>query len=245
MTRPITPSTCGHIRHALSAAMRQLMFVTMVAAFTVTGCGGPSGEVRDLNARGLAEYRAGRYTDAIAMFKKAAEKDRERPEASVYIADCYLAMSQERFKDGNIHGALRWCDIAIAKYDAAVGAFPGYSRAVQGKADALKLKGEHEQALQTADWAAKNSGLQSTKLILKGREYAQESDMDQAQLAFRQAVAVEPNNAAAHAELGLFYLRCGNKTEARESLRRAYELDRDTPGVTEALAQLGDASVRD
>ena len=69
--------------------------------------------------------------------------------------------------------------------------------------------------------------------------------MDQAQLAFRQAVAVEPNNAAAHAELGLFYLRLGNKTEARESLRRAYELDKHTPGVTQALAQLGDSSVQD
>jgi len=151
-------------------------------------------------------------------------------------------MSQERFKDGNVRGALRWCDIAISQYDSAISAFPGYSRAVQGKTDALKLKGKHEAALQVADWAAKNSGLQSTKLILKGREYAQESDMDQAQLAFRQAVAVEPDNAAAHAELGLFYLRLGNKTEARESLRRAYELDKRTPGVTQALAQLGDSS---
>lgn len=207
----------------------------------IAGCMGPSTSVSDLNAQGLNEYRAGRYSDAVAIFKRAAEKDRERPEASVYIADCYLAMSQERFKDGNIHAALRWCDSAISQYDAAVDAFPGYSRAVQGKADALKLKGRHEAALQTADWAARNSGLQSTKLILKGREYAQESDMDQAQLAFRQAVAVEPENAAAHAELGLFYLRCGNKADARESLRRAYELDHNTPGVTEALAQLGES----
>ena len=213
----------------------------LVIATTATGCMGPSDTVSDLNQRGLTEYRAGRYSDAVAIFKKAAEKDRERPEASVYIADCYLAMSQERFKDGNVRGALRWCDAAISQYDAAVDAFPGYSRAVQGKADALKLKGKHESALAVADWAAKNSGLQSTKLILKGREYAQESDMDQAQLAFRQAVAVEPENAAAHAELGLFYLRCGNKAEARESLRRAYQLDRKTPGVTEALVQLGDS----
>ncbi len=218
-----------------------LIALACCAAPLAAGCMGPSTSVNDLNAQGLNEYRAGRYTDAVAIFKRAAEKDRERPEASVYIADCYLAMSQERFKDGNVHGALRWCDFAISQYDAAVDAFPGYSRAVQGKADALKLKGKHEAALQTADWAARNSGLQSTKLILKGREYAQESDMDQAQLAFRQAVAVEPDNAAAHAELGLFYLRCGNKADARESLRRAYELDHKTPGVTEALAQLGES----
>lgn len=218
------------------------LLITLASlAAPLCGCMGPSDTVSDLNQRGLTEYRAGRYSDAVAIFKKAAEKDRERPEASVYIADCYLAMSQERFKDGNVHGALRWCDAAIGQYGAAVDAFPGYSRAVQGKADALKLKGRHEAALETADWAARNSGLQSTKLILKGREYAQESDMDQARLAFRQAVAVEPDNAAAHAELGLFYLRCGNKAEARESLRRAYQLDRKTPGVTEALVQLGDS----
>ena len=217
---------------------RSVLVVVGIALVALTGCGGPSDEIRDLNAKGLREYQAGNYVDALAFFKKSAEKDRERPEASVYIADCYLGMSQDRFRDGNTRGALLWCDRAVNQYDAAVGAFPGYSRAVQGKADALKLRGLHGAALQVADWAAKNSGPQSTKLILKGREYAQTSDMDQAQLAFKQAVAVEPDNAAAYAELGLFYLRCGNTTSARECLMKAQELDPKAPGVAAALANL-------
>jgi len=45
---------------------------SLLIALAITGCGGPSDEIKDLNSRGLAEYRAGRYSDAVAIFKKAA-----------------------------------------------------------------------------------------------------------------------------------------------------------------------------
>lgn len=70
-------------------------------------------------------------------------------------------------------------------------------------------------------------------------EYAKTGSMDQAQLALKQATLVEPDNAAVHAELGLFYLRCGNESAAVGCLQRAYKLNPGAPGVVKALAQLG------
>ncbi len=203
------------------------------------GCGKPRADYDEIMEAGIGEYEARQYPEAIGMFRHAAELDRERPEPTYYTGRCHLAMADERFKEDNLPAALRCCDAAIASFDAAVGAFPGYSRAVQGKADALKLKGKHAAALQIANWAAAQSGPQAKMLILKGRQYAQAGDMDQAQLFFKQATTVEPDNAAAHAELGLFFMRCGNDQAAVRSLQRAYELDPGAPGVVSALARLG------
>ena len=56
---------------------------------------------------------------------------------------------------------------------------------------------------------------------------------------FKKAIAIEPDNAAAHGEIGLFYMRCGNNKAAVDSLRKAYQLNPGAPGVVAALADLG------
>lgn len=188
---------------------------------------------------GVREFRDARYNEAIAMFKNAAELDRERPEPSYETGRCYLAMADREFKEDDLPGALRYCDRAIDAFDKAVAAFPGFSKAVQAKADALKLKGRNEAAQNVADWAARYVGPQAKMLILRGRQYAQSGDVDKAQLSFKQAVSMEENNPAAHAELGLFYMRCGRDAEAIASLQRAYQLNPGAPGVLAALARLG------
>jgi len=205
----------------------------------VAGCGKPRAEFDEIMHDGIAEYEAHHYRDALGMFKHAQEVDRERPEPTYYTGLCYLGMADRQFKEDNLPAALRNCDAAIGAFDASVGAFPGYSLAVQAKTDALKLKGKHAAALDIANWAARNCGPQAKMLILKGRQYAQAGDLDQAQLAFKQATTVEPKNAAAHAELGLFFMRCGNDREAIHCLKKAYELDPGAPGVVAALARLG------
>lgn len=224
--------------------MTNLKFRTLLVlacSCVVAGCGKPRASFDEIMAEGIAEYDAHHYRDALGVFKQAAEADRERPEPSYYKGLCYLGMADRQFKDDNLPAALRQCDAAISAFDASIGAFPGYSRSVQAKADALKLKGKHAAALDIANWAARNCGPQAKMLILKGRQYAQAGDLDQAQLAFKQATTVEPNNSAAFAEMGLFFMRCGNDREAITYLRKAYELDPGAPGVVAALARLGAA----
>jgi tetratricopeptide (TPR) repeat protein len=222
--------------------MKKLHFLCAVSLFLsalLPGCGKPRGSYETVFEEGLREYDSKDYNSAVAMFKAAAEMDRERPEPSYYTGLCYVAMAGQFFREDNLHAALRYCDRAIVTFDAAIGAFPGYSRAIQAKADALKLKGLNSAALEIANWAAAYVGPQAKMLILKARQYAQSGDIDQAQLTFKQAVSVEPKNAAAHAELGLFFMRCGNEREAIRSLQKAYQLDPAAPGVVSALARLG------
>lgn len=210
-----------------------------LAILSAGGCGTPKPSFDEAMTAGLVEFNAGSYAEAMGPFKTAKELDRERPEPSYYIGRCYLEMADRHFKNDNLPAALRCCDSAIAAFDAAIGAFPGYSDAVQAKADALRMRGKHEAALQIATWAAAQSGPQAKMLILRGREEARAGDVDQALLSFKQAATVEPDNAAAQAELGLFYMRLGNDADAIRSLRRAYELDPGAPGVVAALTRLG------
>lgn len=214
------------------------MFILLLALI-VSGCGKPRAEFDEIMATGLHDYQQGRYHEALSMFKHAAEVDRERPEPSYYFGLCYMGMADQHFRNDNLPAALRCCDQSVAAFDAAIGAFPGFSKAVQGKADALRLKGKHRAALDIANWAATQSGPQAKMLILKGRQLAQAGDIDRAELSFKQATSVEPENAAAHAELGLFYLRCGNDPAAIRALQKAYDLDPGAPGVVAALARLG------
>jgi len=211
----------------------------LLVLWTLGGCGDPLPTYDEAFSDGVRELEAGRPVEAVAMFKMAAVSDPERPEPSYEMGRCYLAMADKQFVEGDVPGALRYCDRAIASYDKAIAAFPGYSRAVTGKADALKLRGKHRAALDIANWVAAQSGYQAKKLILKARQYADQGDLDNAQLAYKQAATVEPDNAMAHAELGLFYMRMNNKPEAIRSLTRAYKLDPGAPGVFAALIELG------
>lgn len=224
---------CG--RRSLRCSYLAFLVLSLLTG-SLTGCGKPSYEecIRD----GLREYDSQRYLDAITVFEQAADFDRERPEPTYYMGRCYHRLAEEQFKADNPGEALRYCDRAIVYYDMSIGAFPGFSRAVQGKANALKLKGLPQASLDIANWAAKVSGPQAKKLILKGHLLIQRGDLDGAQLAFQQAVSVESENASAHAELGLFYMRCHNDQAAWESLRRAQRLNPNAPGVAAALEHL-------
>ena len=213
--------------------------LVVIPLLGTVGCGEPSGEYQRFVDEGLMEFRAARYPEAVAMFKGASDIDGERQEASYHLGRCYVAMANGKFTSGRMTAALKYTDMAIATFDRAIAAFPGYGPALQGKMDALKLHDKHAAAMDLAEWAVVNSGLQAQKLIMKAREHALAGDMDAARLAHRKAVAVEPDSAGAHASLGLFYMQCGHDGEAVKALTKAYRLNPGTPGVVSALAQLG------
>ncbi len=211
----------------------------LLSCLVIAGCGDGKPSFNELMETGHADYEADRTVEALALFEQASDIDPERPEPAFFQGGCFLRFAKQKFAENDIPGALLQCDRAIAAFDRAISAFPGYRRAVQGKTDALKLKGLHEAALEITDWAADQSALHPNLLLLKARAYARSGDMDKAQLTFVQAVRMEPENAVLHAELGLFYMRFGNDFEAVRSLKRAYSLNPGAPGVVAALARLG------
>jgi len=225
---------------------RTLRNIWLWSAVLILGCGqmacvSDKAEFKDALAEGNAEYDRENYAEALGMYEHAEEIDPERPEPSYLIGKCYLAMADRQFSEDDLPGALRYCDRAIATFEKALAGFPGYSRAVQGKADALKLRGKHQAAYDIARWVATQSAFQSKKLIVEARQYSMAGDLDNAELSLIKAVAVAPDEAAAHAEIGRFYVRIGNRDKAVEHLRRAYAINPGAPGVFKALLDLGAA----
>jgi tetratricopeptide (TPR) repeat protein len=216
-----------------------ILICLTAVCLAVGGCGEPLAGFGEYMRNGQGEFDSQNYVAALSMFERASDLDPERPESAYFEGRCHMALAKEKFREDDIAGALRYCDRAVACFDRAVSAFPGYSRAVQGKADALKLKGRHTAALEIANWAATQSALHPNLMLVKAREYAQAGDLDRAQLTLQQLTKLDPEDAVVHAELGLFYMRCGNDPAAIESLKRAYELDPGAPGVVAALAHLG------
>ncbi len=203
----------------------------------VAGCG-PSAEVRECNRIGLEQYNNGDYYAAIGQFENARKLDRETPEPSYYLGRCYLRMAEQKMREDNLVAGMRFCDHAAADFERAYSAYPGYTKAIQGKGEAMKLRGRGQVALELAAWASATAAPKAKMLILEAHELAQQGDLDRSLRKLKEAVAVEPDNAATHAELGRFYLRCGNDGPAVTELQKAYRLDPGAPGVVSALSEL-------
>ncbi len=74
-----------------------------------------------------------------------------------------------------------------------------------------------------------------------GQEAARKYRFDDAAGYARQAVAIDPDDASAQSELGLYLLRTGDESEARTALERAWSLDKSdviTKNLLEMLDQL-------
>ena len=82
-------------------------------------------------------------------------------------------------------------------------------------------------------------GPSARQQIFLAREMEERGDLDAARLRLLQAVAMEPANAAAHEELGLFYRRIGEHDLALRHLARANRLDPTRRRSAAALSELG------
>jgi tetratricopeptide (TPR) repeat protein len=159
------------------------------------------------------------------------------------LGDCCLHFARMQFRRRNTAAAMREVDAAIEYYQRAINAHPGFQAALVGKNIALELKGQFEEALAVAEWAAEFVGPAARQQIFLAREMEERGDLDAARLRLLQAVAMEPANAAAHEELGLFYYRIGEEDLAMRHLTRAQRLDPTSRRSAAALRELG-ASVQ-
>jgi tetratricopeptide (TPR) repeat protein len=62
----------------------------------------------------------------------------------------------------------------------------------------------------------------------RARKFVNAADHQKAAVELEAAVALDPEFADAHTQLGLEYAKLGRLTEARTSLQRAFEVDPDT-----------------
>jgi tetratricopeptide (TPR) repeat protein len=205
-------------------------------AALISGCGPVVGE---LNEEGLREYHAGHYIESIGLFKTALHKDIGRPSTLYYLGRSYLALAEERFRNGNSRMARRNLDDAVYDFDRAIGLFPNYEEAIKGRSHALELRGEYDKAIKRMRQSADLLGPSAKHKIMLAREYEQRGDFDNALNYYRQAIAIEPLNPWAHAEFGRFYLRIHRRQDAIAELTRSYHLDPQQTDVVAELKSLG------
>ena len=203
------------------------------------GCA-PKASFEELRLEGQQAMIAQEYAVARKFFVLAEERIPKDPVNLHDLGDCCLYFARTRFEERNYPAAMREVDRGIGYYDRAIRSQPGFSAALLGKNIALELKGQFEQAVKVAEWAVEFVGPSARQQIFLAREMEERGDLDAALLRLQQAIAMEPNNPAAHAEIGRFFLRSGMRERAIAHLRKAYALDPTKSDVLNDLAQLGE-----
>jgi tetratricopeptide (TPR) repeat protein len=218
----------------------------LAVAIVATGMAGmigcaPKPDFEELRMEGQRAMIAHDYAAARKFFQRAEE---EVPKDAVNLhdlGDCCLYFARAKFEERNYPAAMREVDRGIGFYDRSIRSQPGFSASLLGKNIALELKGQFEQAVNVAEWAVAFVGPSAKQQIFLAREMEERGDHDAALLRLQQAIAMEPNNPAAHAEIGRFYIRTEKPELAAAHLRKAYALDPTNTAVLDDLAQLGEA----
>lgn len=169
-----------------------------------------------------------------------AEKRNPRDVGNLHdLGVCCVLLARQRFAQMNHAAAFDQLDRAIGYYRAALDAAPGNQACREGLNTALELKGQFDQALKEAQWAAKFIGPSAKQYIYLAKELEKRGDIDGALLRYRQAVAMEPKNPKAHIAIADFLLRHDNEVAALHHLQAAYKLDPTNKWVAEQLATRG------
>ncbi len=198
--------------------------------------GGCRPNYQQLRNEGQMAMLNGEYGSARYLLLNADEKSHRRVEILHDLGVCSVMVAKQKFAERNHAAAFRELDNAIAYYRRAIDESPGSYASLEGLNIALELKGQFEEALQQAEWAAEFVGPSAKQQIFLAQEYEQRGDLDGALLRYRQGVAMEPNNPKAHIAIAEFLIRQDNDNAATYHLIKANRLDPRNEWVAEQLA---------
>lgn len=212
--------------------------VTIIAPLTMlTGCGP---DYRQLRIEGHTAVLNGSYGAGRHFFRQAELKRPRKDADNLHdMGVCSVMLAKQRFEERNYAAAMREVDDAIAYYTAAIDTDPGHQASIEGKNISLELKGQFDEALKQAEWAAEFVGPSAKQHIWLAREHEERGDLEGALLRYRQAVAMEPKNASAHIALADFLLRMDNRDAAVHHLEIANRLDPSNQWVRDKLIASG------
>jgi tetratricopeptide (TPR) repeat protein len=181
----------------------------------------------------------GAYGPARVFLRQADDMRPRNPDNLHDLAVCSVMLARDKFDQGNYAAAMRELDEAVAFYSTAIDVYPGHQASIEGKSVALKLKGQFEEAMKHAEWAAEFVGPSARQYILLARDLEATGDKEGALLRYRQAVAVEPRNPEAHTEIAKFLLENHNEPAAVQHLQMAYRLNPRAAWVVDELTSRG------
>ena len=182
-------------------------------------------------------YQDGKLTESIATLQEAHEVRPGDANTCYLLGRCYLDLANEQAEAGRDSAAQRFADKALFYLNSAINAAPGHAPALRAKVAVMRLRGDQAAANETARWIGETLSVSVDTLVAKSQAYAAGGDLDEAMLACKQALALDPDNPKAHEWYGKFLLRVGKQDEGIEHLQRAYQI-KPTLGLLQLLVDL-------
>jgi Tfp pilus assembly protein PilF len=222
------------IKTNISGTTRQEFVLHFGQAPAVTAESGASPAAAASNAaiftfnEGVDAYKAGEHALALEKFQAAIEKDPQFPQAHTALAELHYEM-------GNYQEAVTSAETAIAQSSAEL-------NAMRVLYDAHRKLGNDEAAkeAQAALAAAGQATEEAKKIYNEGVGLHKAQDFSAALAKFEEAVAMDPNLAAAYNALTTVTMQMENWEKAGEYAERLLELE---PGHENALRIRYDAYV--
>lgn len=202
------------------ALVASLMTIALLA-----GCSsGPSYD--QLRREGQVAMIKGEYGPSRYMLQQAERKShRLRVENLHDLGVAHVMVAREKFAQMNPAAAFRELDAAIDYYSRGIEAHPGHQACLEGKNIALELKGQFEEALKHAEWAAEFVGPSARQQIFLASELEERGDFDAALLRYQQAITMEPRNPSAHFAFAEFLNRHNMEGAAAHHLQEGERLN--------------------
>lgn len=200
-----------------------------------------------LQSLGQVYLQTGRLERARAMFERLGENNKARAAAAAGLGK--VAMATRDYKT------------AIARLEEALRLSPGSTRLRQSLAVAYQATGEPAKAEENtrqhavdgaepsvddpAADALSDKVAASKVLLRRGQRAGKSGRFDLAEKAFRSAVAADPGNAEAAANLGISLANLDRTEEARKWLEQSLQMDESIAVARLSLGVLHDRQGRD
>jgi tetratricopeptide (TPR) repeat protein len=136
------------------------------------------------------------------------------------------------------HKSQNWTK-AEYEYHTALSFEPQNKAAQAGLVKLFVDRGEKAKAEQYANAYIRQSDIAVAETLRLGWEFEQLGLSDYALRAYRQAVTAAPDSADANKQLGLYYLHHGDNANAKDYLKRSFDLNPRQPDVAGELGRLG------
>lgn len=173
--------------------------------------------------RGVAQYQAGRYRDALLDFNRALELDPRNPLSWQLRGALHMLVGQD--------------ERALSDFSRALELDPGYPEALGPRCVVLMRLQRLDEALADCNRALELRPDEIDNSISLGIVRTRRGETDQAELHYRRALQMDPASTVAHYQYGLMLRGLKRNAEAREQFSAA--CDTRMQMACKAVEQLG------
>ncbi len=193
------------------ADKKTLLFMIFLSAIALFSCTKEiSSDERVTQAKTLLASE--NYKEAVIQLKKALQTEPDNRDARLLLGEVYILLGDGPSAEKEL------------KHAGRLGENKPGIKILLGKAFILQKK--YKQALDVLQVSDMETGeKKSLVLSLRGQVYLQQADFELADKAYRQAISLDKNNAAAYIGMAKLALNRSNFSEVEKYLKQALAVD--------------------